>query len=213
MSQEHISAPVTSHRFFAAYYERASRGEAEKSYMEPLRKYMVGQAEGLVLEVGAGNGLNFAFYDPQRVERVEAIEPDSAMLRYARKRASAAPVPVTLTQTPVEHLPFADASFDSVLCTLVFCSVNDPLRGLQEIRRVLKPGGRLLMVEHVRAEGRVTAFAQDLITPFNRLMAGNCHWNRRTVQTVHEAGFQEVEVEPSPQAGGLLSIVKVLARR
>jgi ubiquinone/menaquinone biosynthesis C-methylase UbiE len=213
MSQKHKPAPATSHRIFAAYYERMSGGTAEKSYMEPLRKEMVGQATGLVLEVGAGNGLNFAFFDPQHVERVEAIEPNSAMLDYARKRATTAPVPVTLTRASVEQLPFADAYFDSVVCTLVFCSVNDPLRGLQEILRVLKPGGQFLMVEHVRAQGHITAFVQDLLTPFTRLFVGNCHWNRRTEQTVHEAGFQEVKLERRVLVGGLLPVLILVARR
>ena len=213
MSQKQKTAPATSHRIFATYYERMSQGTAEKSYMEPLRKEMVRLAQGLVLEVGAGNGLNFAFYNPEHVERVEAIEPDSAMLGYAHGRATTAPVPVTLTQTSVEQLPFADAYFDSVVCTLVFCSVNDPLRGLQEILRVLKPGGQLLMVEHVRAQGQITAFAQDLLTPFTRLFAGNCHWNRRTEQTVHEAGFQEVKLERRILVGGLLPMVVLQARR
>src|ERR1700730_6382398 len=91
---------VTSHRLFAAYYERTSRNGFERSYMTPLRKEIVGQASGVVLEIGAGNGLNFAYYDPGQIERVEAIEPDTAMLRYAHERAAEAPMPVTLTQAP-----------------------------------------------------------------------------------------------------------------
>ena len=158
--------------------------------MNPLRKEVIDQARGVVLEVGAGNGLNFAFYDPDRVERVEAVEPDSAMLRYARERAAKARVPVNLTQAPVENLPFADESFDSAVITLVFCSVNNPLRGLSEVRRVLKPGGALLMVEHVRAHGAIAVTLQNIITPINRMVAGNCHWNRDTEKTVSEAGFQ-----------------------
>jgi ubiquinone/menaquinone biosynthesis C-methylase UbiE len=213
MSQDHKSAPTKSHRFFAASYERMSQGSTEKLYMEPLRKEIVGQAEGLVLEVGVGNGLNFVFYDREHVERVEAIEPDSAMLSYARTRAAAAHVPVTLIQASVEQLPFADAYFDCVVCTLVFCSVNDPLGGLQEIRRVLKPGGQLLMVEHIRAQGRVTAFMQDLITPFTRIFIGNCHWNRRTEQNVQEAGFQVFERERRILVGRLVPILVLQARR
>src|SRR5229473_1319653 len=181
---------TTSHRFFAAFYERLSRGGSERSFMEPLRKEIIDQARGLVLEIGAGNGLNFAFYDPDTVERVEATEPDSAMLGYARERAAAARVPVNLTQAPVENLPFADESFDSVVVTLVFCSVGDPLRGLREVRRVLKPGGSLLMVEHVSARGAIAATIQNIITPITRVVAGNCHWNRNTEKTVIEAGFR-----------------------
>lgn len=179
--------------------------------MGPLRREIVGQARGMVLEVGAGNGLNFAFYDPKHVERVEATEPDKAMLDYARARAEAAPLPIVLTQAAVESLPFADASFDCVICTLVFCSVTDPLRGLREIRRVLKPEGSLFMVEHVRSLKSGTALMQDLITPFTRLFLGNCHWNRRTEQKLHEAGFQIVKAERRTPAGELLPLVVLQA--
>lgn len=180
----------TAHRFFAGFYERQSRSSTEQNFMNPLRREVTDQARGVVLEIGAGNGLNFALYDPARVERVEAIEPDSAMLGYARERAAKARVPVNLIQAPVENLPFAAETFDSALVTLVFCSVNDPLRGLQEVRRVLKPGGSLLMVEHIRARGAVAATMQNIITPINKRIAGNCHWNRDTEKTVIEASFQ-----------------------
>ena len=180
----------TSRRFFANYYERTSSSREEESFMKPLRKEVTGLARGRVLEIGAGNGLNFAFYHPDTVERVEATEPDSVMLGYARARAEGASVPVNLVQAVVENLPFADESFDSVVVTLVFCSVNDPLRGLNEVRRVLKPGGALLMVEHVRARGAFAAAMQNIITPLTRLVAGNCHWNRNTEKTVIEAGFK-----------------------
>ena len=179
----------TSHRFFANYYERTSRSGGEERFMKPLRQEVTRLARGRVLEIGAGNGLNFAFYRPEMVERVEAIEPDSVMLGHARKRAEAAPVLVHLVQAPVENLPFPDESFESAVATLVFCSVNDPLRGLSEVRRVLKPGGMLLMVEHVRARGGI-AIMQNIVTPITRLVIGNCHWNRDTEKTVLEAGFK-----------------------
>jgi len=169
--------------------------------MEPLRKEIIGQAQGLVLEIGAGNGLNFAFYDPAQVQRVEAIEPDTAMLRYARERVKTARVPITLTQVPVEALPFADETFDSAVATLVLCSVTDPARGLSEIRRVLKPGGTLLLVEHVRAQGAIASRVQDIITPVNKLIAGNCHWNRDTGRTVAGAGFA---IQDRRDLGGVL---------
>ncbi len=197
----------TSRRFFANYYERTSRSRKEESFMTPLRKEVTGLASGRVLEIGAGNGLNFAFYHPDRVERVEATEPDSVMLGYARERAAAAPVPVDLVQAAVENLPFADESFDSVVITLVFCSVSDPPRGLNEVRRILRSGGALLMVEHVRASGVIAATVQNIVTPITRLMAGNCHWNRNTEQTVIGAGFK---IEQRREIGGFAMPVVVL---
>ncbi len=194
MSQEEnanaTKPTMPSHRRFAAYYERMGRSETERRYMEPLRRKLLAKARGVVLEVGAGNGLNFPIYDPAQVERVEAVEPDPAMLGYARERAQLARVPITMTQAAAEALPFADASFDSVVVTLVFCSVTNPLKGLQEIRRVLKPDGALLMVEHVRSRHGLVSLAQSAVTPLTRRLCGNCHWNRDTLHTVREAGFQ-----------------------
>src|SRR6266581_184522 len=97
---------TTNHHIFAAMYERLSRSAPEQSFMWPLRKEIIAQAKGIVLEIGAGTGLNFALYNPEHVERVEAVEPDTAMLRYARERQKKARVPITLTQAPVESLPF-----------------------------------------------------------------------------------------------------------
>jgi len=190
---------TTNHSIFAAMYERMSRSGPEHNFMEPLRKEVIGQAQGVVLEIGAGNGLNFAFYNPEQVESVEAIEPDNAMLRYARERLNTARVSITLTQAPVEVLPFADETFDSAVATLVFCSVTDPMRGLGEVRRVLKPGGILLLIEHVRARGAFAQQLQNMITPVTKRMAGNCHWNRDTERSVINADF---EIESRRDAGG-----------
>jgi ubiquinone/menaquinone biosynthesis C-methylase UbiE len=144
------------------------------------------------LEVGAGTGLNFPFYRPAEVERVDAVDPDTAMLRSARRHLEQAKVPITLTQAPVEALPWDDATFDSAVATLVFCSVTDPFRGFQEIRRVLKPGGTLYLLEHVRAEGVLAARIQDALVPVTTRLTGNCHWNRNTERTLVEAGFQMI---------------------
>ena len=204
-------ATTTNHSFFAAMYERMSRSGPEHSFMEPLRREVIGQAQGVVLEVGAGTGLNFAIYDPEQVERVEAVEPDSAMLRFARERLKTARVPITITQAPAEALPFADETFDSAVATLVFCSVTDPMRGLGEIRRVLKPGGILLLIEHVRARGAFAQQLQNVITPVTKRVAGNCHWNRDTERSVINADF---EIESRRDAGGgVQRMVVVRARR
>lgn len=191
-------------------YERFSRSGPEKSFMWPLRKEIIAQAQGIVLEVGAGTGLNFALYDPERVERVEAVEPDTAMIRYARERIKTARVPITLTQAPVEALPFADETFDSAVATIVFCSVTDQLRGFSEIHRVLKPGGTLLLVEHVQAQGAFARRLQDIITPVTKRMAGNCHWNRDTARSVINADFQ---IEDKRDIAGLLQPMIVLRAR
>jgi ubiquinone/menaquinone biosynthesis C-methylase UbiE len=165
-----------------------------RQWEDPLRRDTVGQAQGIVLEVGAGGGQNFPFYNVHRVVRVEATEPDEAMLVIAHRRLPDAPVPITLTRASVEALPFFDAHFDSVVSTLVFCSVNEPERGLREIRRVLKPGGTLLLLEHVRAQGKIAAWVQDALVPVTTHLSGNCHWNRDTEAAVRSAGFQVTQV-------------------
>src|SRR5712692_11719888 len=177
------------HPRFAAFYEWYARLGYDRRLTDPLRQETAGQAYGVVLEVGAGTGLNFSRYHPEQVERVEAIEPDAAMLAYARPRVKQAAVPITLTQASVEALPFPDATFDSAVVTLVFCSVGDPARGMQEIKRVLKPRGTLFMFEHVRSQKFVTAHLQNAIVPLTTRLFGHCHWNRDTERVVREAGF------------------------
>jgi len=192
MNQVKESGPQTTinHPIFSALYKMLFRGLAESYIMGPLRRQTAGKASGVVLEVGAGNGLNFPYYDPARVERVEATEPDAAMLRYARTHLGRARVPVHLTQAAAENLPFADATFDSAVVTLVFCSVEDPLRGFREVKRVLKPGGALYLLEHVRSRHAFLAGLQTVMTPISRALNGNCRWNRDTARTLSEAGFE-----------------------
>src|SRR5260370_29893632 len=133
------------------------------------------------------------------------------MLIGARRALSAAPVPITLTRTPVESLPFPDEQFDSAVATLVFCSVQDPERGLREIWRVLKPGGTLVLLEHVRAQGRITAWVQDALVPLSTRCMGNCHWNRDTLQVVLHTGFQATQVRQL--SVGLQPMLLIYARR
>src|SRR6266487_595842 len=184
----------TRHTFFAARYNRNSSSKMERDLMRPLRREMVGKAYGVVIEIGAGTGLNFEFYEPGQVEHVEATDLDSAMLDYARENRQSARVPITVTQAPAEMLPFADATFDCAVSTLVFCSVSDQMQGLAEIKRVLKPGGTLLMIEHVRSKRRIVAGLQDIVTPITKRILGNCHWNRDTVRNIIDAGFKMTEL-------------------
>jgi ubiquinone/menaquinone biosynthesis C-methylase UbiE len=196
---------------FAAFYNWLMGRALVRRMFDPLRREIVGQAHGIVLEVGAGGGQNFPFYDPARVVRVEAVEPDEAMLAEARRRLEAALVPITLTRDPVESLQFPDAQFDTVVVTLVLCSVQDPERGLREIWRVLKPGGTLLMLEHVRAQARMVAWLQDVLVPVTTRCMGHDHWNRDTLQTVLHTGFQTTEVRQL--SGGLQPMLYVQAMR
>lgn len=191
MSQvkESSTQKAINHPIFSALYERLFRGAAESNFMGPLRQDTAGKASGVVLEVGAGNGLNFPYYDSAKVERVQATEPDIAMLGYARNHIKQARVPVHLTRAAAENLPFADATFDSAVVTLVFCSVDDPLRGFREVMRVLKPGGTLYLLEHVSSRNAFLAGVQTIMTPAARALNGNCHWNRGTAHTLSAAGF------------------------
>jgi ubiquinone/menaquinone biosynthesis C-methylase UbiE len=193
-TNEQKSSSHIFHPRFASFYEWFARLGQQRRLIDPLREASAGQAYGVVVEIGAGNGLNFSWYDPQRVERVEAVEPDSAMLAYARERAGHAAVPITLTQASVEALPWDAATFDCAVATLVFCSVSNPVRGLAEIKRVLKPGGTLFLFEHVRSKTAVIALVQDALVPVTTRLFGNCHWNRDAQHLVQEAGFQVAQV-------------------
>ncbi len=157
------------------------------------RRALVADASGRVLEVGAGTGLNLPHY--RQAREVIATEPEAAMLYRSRGRAAAASVPVQLVLAGAEALPFANACFDTVVATCVFCTVPDPELGFREIRRVLKPGGELRLLEHVRASSAAVSRLQDRATPGWRRIAGGCCLNRPTLETVLEAGFQLERLE------------------
>jgi SAM-dependent methyltransferase len=181
---------VISHPRFATFYMWMTDRPLVRRTEDPLRRETVGQAHGIVLEVEAGGGQNLPFYDVRRVVRLEVTEPDEAMLVVARRRLPQAPVPTAVTKAAVAALPFPDVHFDSVVATLVFCSVDEPERGLREIWRVLKPGGSLALLEHVRAQGKIAALVQGAVVPVTTHVSGNCHWNRDTEATVLSAGFR-----------------------
>lgn len=155
---------------------------SELTGLRRWRAWLAGGAAGRILEVGCGTGRNLPYYGDAR--SVVALEPDSRMLDRARRRAPAARFVIG----SAEALPFPDGTFDTAVSGLVFCTVPDPHAGLREVRRVLRPGGTLRMMEHVRAEGLLGRF-QDLIQPAWTAFAGGCHPNRRTEESVEAAGF------------------------
>ncbi len=170
--------------------------------MGERRARLLAGARGAVLEVGGGTGANLAHY--RNVDRVTVVEPDPYMRKKLGPKAVAAGVPVEVSAAGAEALPFPNASFDTVVSTLVLCTVPDQALALGEIRRVLRPGGRLLFIEHVRAAGP-TARWQDRIEPLWGRLLGGCHPNRDTVAAIERAGFEIETFEgfypPGPMSG------------
>lgn len=164
-----------------------------KPFVVELRRKLVGPAAGRVLEVGAGPGFNLPYY-PQDVDEVVLTDDVEGMLRRAERRAHSAAPRVTTKQAPVEQLPFEDASFDTVVASLLLCSVEDQDRALAEIERVLRPGGRYLFLEHVRSDEPRIAGRQDTLEPVWRVIGFGCHPNRATLPRI-EAAFRVEEVE------------------
>ena len=155
-----------------------------------------------VLEVGVGTGINMSHYP--RGARVSAIDVSGRMLERATARAVRLGVAVELSLMDAQHLTFDDASFDSVVATFVFCSVPDPVAGLREVRRVLRPGGQLLLLEHVRSENPAAGKLMDWLNPLVVRLSG-ANINRRTVENVRLAGFEDLRV-----SSHLFNLVKVV---
>ncbi|MGC8462533.1 MAG: class I SAM-dependent methyltransferase [Acidimicrobiales bacterium] len=174
----------------AMVYDRMMTG-VEEAGLSRWRAELLGEACGATLELGAGTGRNLSFY-PDDVSRLVLAEPDRSMRTRLRRAVVSVdrPRPVEVVDAPAEALPFEDASFDTVVTTLVLCSVRDPERALSEVRRVLRPEGRFLFIEHVAAEDRPPRLRwQQRVEPVWRAVAGNCHLTRRTETAITAAGL------------------------
>nr|WP_256832847.1 class I SAM-dependent methyltransferase [Pseudomonas oleovorans] len=153
------------------------------------RSQLVPQARGRVLEIGIGSGLNLSFYDPQRVEVVVGVDPSAEMQALARERAARCQVPVEMIALELGQIQAAEASFDDIVCTFTLCTIPDAIAALREMRRVLKPGGRLLFCEHGLAPDLPVVRWQKRLTPLWKPLAGGCHLDRDIPALIGAGGF------------------------
>jgi ubiquinone/menaquinone biosynthesis C-methylase UbiE len=166
----------------------------ERAGMAQRRSALLSQATGRVLELGAGTGLNLPHY-PDNLDELVMTEPSPPMVGRLERRAKKAGIPTSVMAADAERLPFEDDSFDTVVSTLVLCTVDDPHQAIKEIARVLRPGGELLFLEHVRSDSPRLARWQDrLHRPWHAFAAG-CNANRPTVDMLRESSLAVEEVE------------------
>ncbi len=179
---------MNTHLFVAAIYDTLMV-PADKLGFEQVRRMVAENASGEVLEIGAGTGLNFRHFE--NAKHVYAIEPDPYMMSHAVRRTEE---PVVLTRAEAEHLPFPDDSFDTVVSTLTFCTITDPLVAAREVRRVLKPEGCFFFAEHPIAERPFLARAEKFMAPAWKLIAGGCRLDRDILSFFRSAGLNISEI-------------------
>lgn len=167
---------------------------AEQGRLGWWRRSVVGPAEGGVLEIGAGMGFSYPLL--ARASTVAATDSDVDALRRGKKRAARSPANVWLVAADAERLPFRARVFDGAVGTLVFCTIPEPARALDELLRVVRPGGAVRLLEHVRASNPLLGKLQDWMTPLWKRLAGGCHPNRRTVETLMRSELRVRAVRP-----------------
>jgi ubiquinone/menaquinone biosynthesis C-methylase UbiE len=208
---------MSEHPIFARFYDRMMAA-TEQAGLGEMRRQLLANASGRVLELGAGTGHNLPYYT-EAVTELVMTEPDPHMARRLRERLAEEPVAAinpTVVEAPAEDLPFDDGSFDTVVGTLVFCTVDDQHRALAEARRVLVEGGRLLYLEHVRSTRPGLGRWQDVLQKPWGLIAGGCHPNRPTDQAIADAGFwiDSIERAKLPKSPPIVRpLIRGVARR
>jgi len=173
---------------------------------QQLRQDLLRTAQGEVLEIGLGTGLNLAQY-PAEVARLQAVEPVTMLPVQLAQRCASAGFPVDITQQSAETLPFPDHTFDCAVSTWTLCTIPDPVKALREIRRVLKPNGRFLFLEHGRSDDARVALWQDRLNPLQNLIGCGCNLNRRIDRLIADAGLvvrqlDRFVMEGIPRIGG-----------
>lgn len=172
--------------WFAPCYDAFMR-RSEDACVRGWRRELLADARGEVLDLGAGTGANLTFFD--RTANVVAAEPDAAMAKRLREHARTLGRRVDVIDAAAESLPFVDHAFDAVVSTLVLCTVDDVDRALSEIKRVLRPGGKLIFLEHVASDDPSRYRWQRVFEPIWTPFAGGCHVTRRTHESIARAGF------------------------
>jgi len=180
-------------RGFSAIYDRAMKS-TEEAGMREIRRETLAAARGRTVDIGAGTGINVELY-PEGVTELVLAEPDEHMLKHLRPKVPTWERDVDVVQAPADRLPFDDDSFDTAVFTLVLCTVPDPAAALKEAARVLKPGGELLFVEHVRSPEPGLARWQDRLERPWRFLGDGCHCNRDTVATIEASPFHVERAE------------------
>ena len=193
-------------RVFATIYDPVL-WLSERRILRARRSELLAQARGLTVELGAGTGLNLRHYPPS-LEQLVLAEPEAAMRARLEHRVEEAERPASVIDAPAEELPFADGTVDTVVSTLVLCTVDSPETAMREIARVLAPDGQLLFIEHVRAGSRIRSYWQDRLEAPWKAFAGGCRCNRATLTLMAESGF-DIDVSEASWRG-MPSIVKPL---
>lgn len=171
------------------------------SALTDQRRKIIPSAEGKVLEVGIGSGRNLPHYDPKRVEAVIGVDPDEGMWRRAAKRLAAAKVPVERIGLRGEEIPLDDGFVDTAVITYSMCTIEDPVGALREMRRVLKPSGKMLFLEHGESRDATVRKWQRRIDPLWKRIAGGCHSGRPVLDYVRDAGWNMKHLEEGYLAG------------
>lgn len=174
-------------KVFAAGYDRIMAGP-EKAVLRGHRGELLAPVRGAVLELGGGTGANLPFYGPD-VSDLVVTEPEEPMARRLERNLAGRSLPGRVVRAPAETLPFDPVTFDFVVSTLVLCTVDDPDAALAEAHRVLKPGGRLVFLEHVRSDDPKLARWQDRLHGVQVRVGHGCHCNRATLDNIERAGF------------------------